>query len=215
MRFPTGLFAAAALACWAVRGAADDPAPTAVPDPPKVWSAAGGPSVAAPDTAAPTPSAIPAQPTAAPAWPRAYRGTVGVGYYERVHAGVAYELTRASSLGVFGGTNFGLGDQTSWDVGLAYDHALRKLAGRFEAGLVAKAMYWDQSNPDYDWKMMSLVGGAYVARELHPGLALALDAGVALSFSLDTVRKQNVNYEYPTRWNGSVCLELRYRFDRW
>ncbi len=168
---------------------------------------------------APPPSAgsdaIAQSPAVDRAWRPGWQGTLGVGYYERVHVGVAYEPTRAASVVVFGGSNFGLGDQTTWDVGLSYGHAVRKLAGRLEAGLVGKAMYWDQSNPDYDWRMMSLVGGAYVARELHPGLALALDGGVALSFSLDTVRKQNVNYEYPTRWNGSVCLALRYRFDRW
>jgi hypothetical protein len=144
-----------------------------------------------------------------------YEGTVGVGYYERVHAGVAWKPNAASALGLFGGTDFGLGDTSTWNLGLSYAHALRQVAGEFELGLDAKALYWQTSSPDYDWKMMSLVGGAYVARDLRPGLALALDAGVALSFSLDTNRKQNVNYEYPTRWNGSVCLELRYRFDRW
>jgi hypothetical protein len=89
------------------------------------------------------------------------------------------------------------------------------VGGRFELGLDGKAMYWEQSDPDYEWKMMSLIFGAYLARELAPGLTLGLDGGVALSFSLDTERKQNVNYEYPTRWNGSVALALRYRFDRW
>ncbi len=172
-----------------------------------------GPAPAAAEDAAAPPA--PASGPAAPAWSRGWQGTVGVGYYERVHVGVGYGLTPAASVGVFGGSNFGLGDRTTWNLGLSYGHAVRKLAGGLEAGLVGKAMYWDQSSPDYDWKMMSLVGGAYVARELHPGLALALDGGVALSFSLDTARKQNVNYEDPTRWNGSVCLELRYRFDRW
>lgn len=197
MRVSTGLLWAAALACWVGRAGADDP--TAVP----------GPGAA--------PTAIPASPSAqAPAgWRHAYEGTVGVGYYERIHAGVAWRPSPRSSLGIFGGTDFSLGDTSTWDLGLSYAHALRQLPARFELGLGAKALYWQQSNPDYDWKMMSLVAGAYVARELQPGLALVLDGGAALSFSVDTTRKQNVNYAYPTRWNGSLCLELRYRFDTW
>ena len=42
-------------------------------------------------------------------------------------------------------------------------------------------------------------------------LALALDAGVAFTFALESDRKQNFTFGSPTRWNGSVCLEISYR----
>jgi hypothetical protein len=200
---------AVALASWGARAAAADPAAGLPP---------GAADTAPPATPAPAGDAVASAVLAAPAPPegrRGYQAIFGVGYYERVHAGVAYDLSRTSSLGLFAGTDFGLGDDSTWSVGLSYGHALRKLPERFELGLVGKAVYWQQSSPDYDWQMMSLVLGASVARELSPGLALALEGGAALSFSLATERKQNVNYEYPTRWNGSVSLALRCRFDRW
>ena len=178
-----------------------------------VARAAEGDAVAV--TAAPEPAAIPQSPVADQAWRRGWQGTVGVGYYERLHVGVAYAPSARSAVGLFGGSDFGLGTDTTWDLGLSYAHAVGRPMEQVQIGWDAKAIYWQQSNPDYDWKMMSLLGGAYLAREVHPGLTIAVDAGVALNFSLATTRKQNVNYEYPTRWNGSVCLELRYGFDRW
>jgi hypothetical protein len=191
------------LVAWTSRAGAADP----------LAPAAAGEARAPADAAAAPAATLPA--SDAPAWHRGYVGTIGVGYYERVHVGAALELSPRSSIGLFGGTDFGLGDDSNWAVGLSYAHALRQVAGRFELGLDGKAVYWAQSNPDYDWQMMSLIFGAYLSRELRPGLKLGIDGGVALNFSLGTERKQNVNYEYPTRWNGSVCLELRYRFYQW
>ncbi len=155
-------------------------------------------------------AAIAQNPAADQAWRPGWQGTLGVGYYERLHAGVAWAPSARSAIGLFGGSDFGLGIDTTWDLGLSYAHAIGRPIEQVQIGWDAKAIYWQQSNPDYDWKMATLVGGAYLAREIRPGLTIAVDAGVALSFSLDTARKQNVNYAYPTRWNGSVCLELRY-----
>ncbi len=174
--------------------------------------AAEGAAVAVPQAS--DPAAIPRSPVADLAWRPGWQGTVGVGYYERLHVGVAYAPSGRSAIGLFGGSDFGLGTDTNWDLGLSYAHAVGRPISQVQLGWDAKAIYWQQANPDYDWKMMSLVGGAYLAREVHPGLTIAVDAGVALNFSLATTRKQNVNYEYPTRWNGSVCLELRYALGR-
>ncbi len=156
------------------------------------------------------PAGIAQSPVADVAWRPGWQGTVGVGYYERLHIGAAYAPSARSAVGLFGGSDFGLGADTTWDLGLSYAHAVGRPVEQIQVGWDAKAIYWQQSSPDYAWKMMSLVGGAYLAREVRRGLTIAVDAGVALNFSLDTTRKQNVNYEYPTRWNGSVCLELRY-----
>lgn len=203
------LLVAAAVLLWPERAPAADPAAGATEP------GTSAPAAAPADAPAEPPAPAPAAASPAPAWRRGYQGSVGVGYYERVHLGLAYELSPRSALGLFGGTDFGLGDDGNWGVGLSYAHALRQAARGFDLGVVSKAMYWAQSNPDYDWQMMTLILGAYASREIGPGLALVLDGGVSLNFSLDTDRKQNVNYEYPTRWNGSVCLALRYRFDRW
>jgi hypothetical protein len=55
------------------------------------------------------------------------------------------------------------------------------------------------------------VAGGYLVRDLAPKVALRLDAGLAFSGALQSDRKQDLNFAHPTRWNGSVCLELVYR----
>jgi hypothetical protein len=201
------LLAAALLACGSARAEGEplQVAPTSSPG-----AIAQTPGASSPST--PSPAATDA---AAAAWERAFQGMAGVGFYERAYAGVEYQPTPAQAIGLFGGSSLGRGSADTWDVGLSYTHALKLPIAPFESGLATKAIYWEQSNPDYDWKMMSLVLGAYLARDLAPSLTLSVDGGVALSFSLDTTRKQNVNYEYPTRWNGSVSVALRYRFSAW
>jgi len=201
------LLAAALLACGTARAEADLPqvAPTSAPEviaPPPGASSPATPSPAANDAAA-------------AGWKRAFQGMAGVGFYERAYAGVEYQPTPAQAVGLFGGSSLGRGSADTWDVGLSYTHALRLPIAPFESGLATKAIYWEQSNPDYQWKMMTMVLGAYLARDLAPSLTLSVDGGVALSFSVDSTRKQNVNYEYPTRWNGSVSMALRYRFSAW
>ena len=183
--------------------------------------APAGAETAAPGTAGPTaPEPVAAAPVAAtaaaePTWKHAYEATLGLGYYERLHAGVAWRPSPRSALGLFAGSNLSVSDSTTWDVGLSYAHAVGKRLATMELGWDAKALYWAQSNPDYDWKMLTLLGGAYLAREVRRGVTLALDGGVARNISLGSTRKQNVNFEYPTRWTGSLALSVRYRFDEW
>ena len=160
-------------------------------------------------------SPVAATPAAEPTWRRAYEATLGLGYYERLHAGAAWRPSPRSALGLFAGTNLSVSDSTTWDVGLSYAHAVGKRVATVELGWDVKALYWSQSNPDYDWTMLTLVGGAYLAREVRRGVTLALDAGAARNFALDSTRKQNVSFEYPTKWTGSLALSVRYRFDEW
>jgi hypothetical protein len=208
LRHPKLVAVTAALALATGPAAAQDalaaPAPAAPP--------ATAPATPPPTT--PAPPATPA-PTAAPVPAHAWLVTAGAGYYERLHLGAAWQPGARSSLDLFAGTDLGTGSDTIWDVGFAWTYLPWRLPWKLDGGLTTKAIYWQRSSPDYGWKMMTLVFGPALSRDLSPALALVLDGGVALSFSLATDRKQDVNYEYPTRWNASVCLSLRYRFDTW
>jgi hypothetical protein len=208
------LVAAAALACLAERASAAEPA--AAP----ASADAGASAKLTRDTLPPSPAApgvapaLPGTQSVAPAWRHAWEVTAGLGFYERASLGVAYRPSPRSSVGLFAGTDFGAGDASVNAVGLSYARALAVLPA-YELGWDLKSLYWAQYSPDYNWKILTLVGGGYLARDLRPGLRLVLDAGAAVNLSMDTVRKQNVNFEYPTRWTASFALALQYRFKAW
>jgi hypothetical protein len=150
-------------------------------------------------------------PPAAPApWQRSFSAEVGWGYYEVAHVGVAWHVSDRAALDLFGGGGLAW-DAKTISVGAGYRHHVGKPFWTVQAGWDLKALYWTQSDANYDWKTFTMVLGAYAERDLDSRLSLKLDAGVALTGALSSDRKQNENFASPQRWNGSVCLELVYR----
>ncbi len=182
------------------------------------WLAAAEPAAPpAPDAPGPppTPATSAAAPIAAPA-PSVkdrFAVEVGWGYYEVAHAGVAYHFNSRAALDVFGGGGLAW-DAKTLSFGAGFRHHVGPPFWTVQAGWDVKALYWTQSDANYDWKNVSLVLGAYAVRELDRRLSLKLDAGVALTGALESDRKQNENFASPQRWNASVCLELVYRLGR-
>ncbi|HET8541129.1 MAG TPA: hypothetical protein VFL83_14740 [Anaeromyxobacter sp.] len=162
-----------------------------------------------PEAAAPSGTIATAPPEPAVAWSR-FSVHAGWGYYEVSHAGASYHLGPRAALGLFGGWGLGRSEQDG-TLGVSYAHAVLAPAWGWQPGWAAKAIYWTQSDPNYDWKNLSLVLGPRFVADFGDGLRLALDAGVALTFALESDRKQEFNFGSPTRWNGSVCLEIEYR----
>jgi opacity protein-like surface antigen len=158
-----------------------------------------------------------AEPAVEPAggggWTQRFSGVLGWGYYETAHAGVAYHFGERAALDVFAGAGFAFQPDTV-SAGLGFRHHVGPPVRTVQAGWDLKALYWTQSDASYDWKMMSLVAGAYAVKDLDAHLSLKLDAGVALSWALQSDRKQSQDFSSPQRWNGTVCLELLYRFGR-
>jgi hypothetical protein len=208
MRLPA-LFLLAALPVAAA--AQDGGAAPLAPAPPS--GAAPVPGVATPP---PAPSqAVPQAPgPSGPSSltpPRAGWGLhAGFGYYEAVHAGVSYHVDPRAAFFALGGVDR-FGDGKGYSAGAGFAHALGSPVLGAEWGWQLKAVYWTQSDPNYDWKNMSLVAGGYLVRELAPHVSAQLDGGVSLNWSLQSDRKQDIEFGHPTRWNGSLCLELVYR----
>jgi len=136
---------------------------------------------------------------------------VGWGYYEAAHLGLSYHVDDRAAFELFGGAGLS-GSARTMALGGSFAHALGRPIWTMEWGWDLKAVYWTQSDPNYDWKNLSMVLGGYLAKEIDTQLWLRLDAGVALTGALDSSRKQDLNFAHPTRWNGSVCLDLVYRF---
>jgi hypothetical protein len=141
---------------------------------------------------------------------KGFHAEVGWGYYEVLHVGVAYHVNDDAAFDLFGGLGPGGGARTG-TVGLGFRQALWSPVREMPWGLSLKALYWRQSDSNYDWDNMSVVLGAFIERDLDRRLSLKLDGGAALSFALQSDRKQNQQFGTPQRWNGSVCLELVYR----
>ncbi len=185
------------------------------------WIAAAEPAAepaAAPATETPAPAAVPpatptAAPPAAPSVKERFAVEVGWGYYEVSHAGVAYHFNDRAALDLFAGGGLAW-DAKTLSFGAGFRHHVGPPFWTIQAGWDVKALYWTQSDANYDWKSMSFVLGAYAVRDLDRRLSLKLDAGVALTGALESDRKQNENFGSPQRWNASVCLELVYRLGR-
>jgi hypothetical protein len=154
-----------------------------------------------------------AQPAVALPSRKGFALQAGWGYYELAHVGVSYHTSERAAFELFGGAKLD-GDAKAWALGAGFFHALGKPLGTMEWGWDVKGLYWSQSDSDYDWKILTLVFGGYLVKDLDPRFALKLDAGVSYSGALESDRKQNLDFGHPTNWNGSVCLELVYRLGR-
>ena len=146
---------------------------------------------------------------------RSVDGTVGWGYYQLLHVGAALHLDPRSTVGALVGSNLGVNGATDWSVGIDYAHALGQPLWDVQLGWKAQALYWTQSDPDYDWRLLSLLLGVTAVRPVTPELSLALDVSGVFTTALASDRKQNVTFSHPQKWNGSVCLELWIHFASW
>jgi hypothetical protein len=150
-----------------------------------------------------------------PAAVRSAEATLGWGYYELLHVGAAVHLGERSTVGALAGSNLGSNGKSDWSAGISYAHAVGQPLWDVQLGWKGEALYWAQSDPDYGWKLLSLLFGVTAVRPLTPGLSLALDVGAVWTYTLASDRKQDVTFSDPQRWNVNVCVELRYRFKSW
>lgn len=150
-----------------------------------------------------------------PAREHSATATVGWGYYELLHVGAELHLGGRSTLGALLGSNLGTNGRTNWSAGLGYAHAIGQPLWGIQLGGKVEALYWTQSDPDYDWKLLTLVASATAVRPVTPELSVGLDLGVAWTATLASDRKQDVTFSDPQRWNFNACVELKYRFRSW
>jgi hypothetical protein len=142
-------------------------------------------------------------------------GTIGWGYYELLHVGTAVHLGERSTLGALIGSNLGINGKTDWSLGLSYARTVGRPVWDLQLGWKIEALYWTRSDPDYDWKLLTLVASAVAVRPITPELSVGLDLGIAWTATLASDRKQDVTFSDPQRWNVNACVELKYRFKSW
>jgi hypothetical protein len=153
----------------------------------------------------------------APAWAlgEAPEAIVGWGYYELLHVGAAIHPNGRSTVGALVGTSMGATGADDWTLGLSYAHDVGKPLWEVQLGWKTEAIYWAQSDSNYDWQLLSLLLGVTAVRPVTPALALALDVAGVFTYPVVSDRKQDVEFSHPQKWNVSVCLELWIHFGDW
>lgn len=138
--------------------------------------------------------------------------TEGWGYYELTNIGARWNFSEISSLWLYGGTNFGLNDKTSWSAGLTFDQTFRKpLFWKLKPGYSLGALYWTSDDDLYYFKTLSFPVMLLLSCPVSKSLAFRVESGGIFNAVLQSDRKQNVEAGYPSRFNGNIRLSFIYK----
>jgi hypothetical protein len=141
--------------------------------------------------------------------------TAGLGHYELLNVGTQWNFGKRSSFSLYGGSNLGLSDETSWSVGFSYDEVFLKPRNwKLKPGYSLGAIYWTNDDALYFFRCASFPVMALLAYPISPSLTIRLEGGAVFSAVLQSDRKQNVESGYPDRYNGNIRINLIYKFKR-
>jgi hypothetical protein len=138
--------------------------------------------------------------------------TGGWGYYERINIGAQWNFSKVSSLSLYGGTNFGLNDNTAWTAGLSFDQTFQKpIVWKLKPGYSLGLLYWTSDDDLYYFKNMSFPVMALLSYPVSNRIYLRAEGGLIFTAVMQSDRKQNVEAGYPDRFNGNVKLSIIYK----
>ena len=104
---------------------------------------------------------------------------VGWGYYELLHVGLSARVGKRSTVAILAGSNLGTDGKTKLERRLQLRPRRRaRPVWDVQFGWKVEALFWTQSDPDYDWKLLSLPFGVTAVRPLtHRALGRARRRG--------------------------------------
>jgi hypothetical protein len=136
----------------------------------------------------------------------------GWGYYERINIGAQWNFSNVSSLSLYGGSNFGLNDNTAWTAGLSFDQIFQKpIIWKLKPGYSLGLLYWTSDDDLYYFKNMSFPVMALLSYPISDKVYLRAEGGIIFTAVIQSDRKQNVEAGYPDRFNGNVKLSIIYK----
>jgi hypothetical protein len=137
--------------------------------------------------------------------------TAGWGYYELFNAGVQWKYSNRSSLSTYAGSNLGLNQNTSWEIGLSFDQVFLKPSNwKIKPGYSLGVLLWTRDDDRYYFKAASLPIMALIAYPISPSLTARIESGVIFSEVSESNRKQNVEAGYPDRINANFRVNVIY-----
>jgi hypothetical protein len=138
--------------------------------------------------------------------------TGGWGYYEAVNIGGQWNMSKTSSLSLYGGTNFGLNDKKLWTAGLSFDQTFEKpIVWKLKPGYSVGVLYWTSDDDLYYFTNISLPIMAILAYPVSESITVRAEGGIIFTSVRQSDRKQNVEAGYPDRHNGNVRLSIIYK----
>ena len=136
----------------------------------------------------------------------------GWGYYERINIGAQWNFSKVSSLSLYGGTNFGLNENTAWTAGLSFDQTFQKpIVWKLKPGYSLGLLYWTSDDDLYYFKNISFPVMALLAYPVSNRIYLRAECGLIFTAVMQSDRKQNVEAGYPDRFNGNFKLSIIYK----
>jgi hypothetical protein len=142
--------------------------------------------------------------------------TAGIGYYELTHAGILWNYSAKSSVGLYGGFNvLNRSEKKLNSIGLSFTHIyLKPLFWKIQPGFSFKTQYWNQEDDNYFIDNVSFLFQGVLSYPVNNRLRLGIEGGGVLNFAMETERKQNTTVGYPTRWNGNGTFFISYRLNK-
>src|SRR6187551_104845 len=138
--------------------------------------------------------------------------TGGWGYYELANVGVQWNYSKRSSFSVYGGSNLGLNQNTTWSLGVSFDQVFFKPTDwKVKPGYSISGLMWTNDNDFYYFKTISFPIMILLAYPLSPSLTVRLEGGIVLSSTLESDRKQNIEAGYPDRANANLRINMVYK----
>ena len=139
--------------------------------------------------------------------------TGGWGYYELVNIGAQWNFSKACSFSLYGGSNFGVNNKTSWSTGLSFDQTFQKpLVWKIKAGYSLGMLCWTSNDDLYYFTNLSIPVMALLAYPVSKSVSARIEGGPILNIVAQSDRKQNVEAGYPARFNANVRVSILYKF---
>jgi hypothetical protein len=211
------------LACAFAWGARADEAPGAPPAAPAPGPVQAEPPVPpspgpvqAEQAAAPAAAPTQAEPPAAPP-PRPATLSVlgGAGLYESLHAGLEYHTSGHNGFELFIGSNFGIPEAAVNTLGASWRHDLSWKGLGLDPAILVRAITWTSRDDLYHWKLLSLVLGGSLSKEIAPGTTIRFDAGAVYTHAIESDRQQDQSFGSPTKWNATLCISISHVLKAW
>ena len=139
----------------------------------------------------------------------------GYGHYELANLGIEWKFSKHSSIAAYAGYNFEVKDVTALATGLSFNQTFDKpIFSKILIGYTISTIYWVHDDALYNFKNLSFELMPSFSYPISKRLTGRAEAGVTLTYSLASDRKQNIDAGFPDRYNGGFNFKIIYQISK-